>query len=196
MKPLGRGALGIGIAMAVVLVASCDRVFGLEAPRLDPCASGSCFDSAAAPIDVTAKADASSADASEDTATHGPADSGTIPDANAPSPTAEIRCGGGDLRCSGATQTCCAEDRKESYAFVCISQKSTCPGTPIGCAKQADCAAPFVCCDVLSTVACVTPGTCNGVLVCNPAAVPSECPAGLACRPSNDPQWPYHGCFP
>src|SRR6478752_2883642 len=122
MKPVGETlrscARGLLLGAGLFVVASCDQMLGLSAPRLDPCADG-CFDGSTS-VDMTPVPDAASVPrpdpGGESTKTHLPSDAGPPPDASAPTVSA-VRCGGGDLKCSGASQTCCAYSLSPRFDF-------------------------------------------------------------------------------
>jgi len=191
----------IGALLGALLVASagCTQVFGLDPPYRDPCADGECPDASASlvPGDPPASSTGSGATGDASDASHSPTQA---PDASPPDTapaTRLIRCGGGGSNltyCAQATETCCALPNSDgTFLFGCIDLAQKCTGVPIGCAKQADCDAPSICCVADTFQSCVTHGTCNGDVVCDPAAV-GECIAPQRCLPYPNPSVPYYFC--
>jgi hypothetical protein len=189
----------LGILACALLVASvgCTQVLGLDPPHRDPCADGDCTDAS------TALASEDPPDASPGTSVPSVIDASheAAPDASRPDARVEarlIRCGGNGANltfCAQATQTCCALPNDDgTFLFGCVDLSQKCPGVPIGCAKQADCDAPSICCVADTFQSCVTHGTCNGDIVCDPSSPTAECVAPQTCLPYPNPAVPYYFC--
>lgn len=188
--------------LACALLASpfgCTQVLGLDPPHRDPCADRDCSDASTdlatsdPPATSTPPSGGSGVDASD--AAHVTLDA-SHPEAA--STARLIRCGGDGANltyCEQATETCCALPNSDgTFFFGCVDLTQKCPGVPIGCAKQADCDAPSICCVADTFQSCVTHGTCNGDTVCDPLSPTNECPAPLQCLPYPNPSVPYYFC--
>jgi hypothetical protein len=168
----------IAFAAGAAALSACSAVLGLDAPSLDPCASGSGAVSAAC-ADATGGDVAANDAAREGGASDAAADQG-------PPPANAIRCGGNGFpqsACAGQTPYCCqTTDDAGATSYAC-SGADACAGYEIKCASYNDCAGMEICCHFNARITCATQTNCGtDPLVCEPDGAADQCPTGQSCH--------------
>jgi hypothetical protein len=183
-----RAFLPSAAALVAASAAACAGVLGLDAPTLDPCASGSaCADANEIPVPDAGSeaapplAEAGPLDAMPDAAPDAVAD--VIPDRG---PSTGVRCGAdaSAIFCAPPAPECCLTlDDAGASSYGCVSGASACAGYPIACASNDDCSGTDVCCFYHSGLKCepVNTASCANVLVCDPSGPSDQCNAGQTC---------------
>jgi hypothetical protein len=189
------GAALVGLAAGL---AACSSVLGLDAPTLDPCASGGCVD---APVQLDAS-DAAVVDVVDhpDVAQEAESDGAScFADAQYEAGTG-VRCGGGcypTVYCTGSTPICCqSTDDLGATTFQCKASESACGGYSIDCVNENDCSGSEVCCHYSTHAVCAGSCTSNSDIACLPGST-DDCPTGWKCVGPVDIEGvasPYYTC--
>jgi hypothetical protein len=206
----------LGFVFGALAAGGCSGVLGMDAPTLDPCVQGGCFD--APGVDVVGGDVTVPVDAPPEAPLEAPADA-PVSDVQAEAPPEAAACvdaaipadAGGNLRCGGGcwpvtfctgTQVCCeSTSATGTTTFACVANESACNGYAIKCVNEDDCGGSDVCCRFLTHMVCDTAANCpNDQLGCIPGS-PQDCPAGKACDVSvvlddGGVTTPYLTCHP
>ncbi len=200
-------------------LAACNAIFGLDAPTLNPCASG-CPDGgldAGTGDDSAMPGPEGSTDASTvDSAKEGAPSDAAVDTFVAPMDAAPeaaqceteagvgVRCGGGAFPtswCNGCAPVCCQAGTASAPTFTCVASMAACSGYTIECANYNDCSGSNVCCRFMAHQICDVPANCpNNELVCDDASTqtcpngPSSCDVPFVGDASASS--PYLGCGP
>jgi hypothetical protein len=165
--------------------AACSAVLGLDAPTLDPCASGGCADgTATGDGDVTLPKNDAGVDAAEDAAAVDASDAQPVfDDVVVTNDGNGVRCGSATADMYCAPPAICCLTNGAGPAYTCVADVSLCAGYPIECATYNDCAGTDVCCAYGSAMKCEPENTasCANLFVCDPTASPSQCQSGWTC---------------
>lgn len=176
----------LALATFAATGAACSAVLGLDAPTLDPCASGGCADGNAPTTDgnVAPPKNDAGVDGADDAASDSSDAQPVFDDVVVTDDGNGVRCG------SAAAGTycvppaiCCLSNAGGAPAYTCVAAVSLCAGYPIECATYNDCAGTDVCCAYGSAMKCEPENTasCADLFVCDPTASPSQCQSGWTC---------------
>jgi hypothetical protein len=101
--------------------------------------------------------------------------------------------------CTGADPVCCQTPGDAGGStFACASSETACPGYPIDCVNENDCAGTEVCCHDVARTICAGSCTSGGDIACLPGST-DDCPTDKPCdvRVTNgDAAAPYYTCEP
>lgn len=153
---------------------ACNAILGMDAPSLNPCATGC--------------PDGSTDDGATDAAPDGPVvvrDAAPDAQSDAAPPAGSIRCGGGAYPtswCIGATPLCCQGGTTSAPTFTCVANAAACTGYAIECANYNDCSGTEICCRFMLHQVCDVPANCpNSEIVCQ-TDMSDSCPTGYTCN--------------
>jgi hypothetical protein len=201
----------LAAALLAACGAACSGILGLDPPTLAVCAGG-CADGSASSSDGStssggdssipgdAMPESATSDVTPDSVADAIAD--VVPDRG---PATGVRCGSGSsaVFCAPPSPLCCLDfDDAGGPSYSCVSDATgACPGYPIACASDNDCAGSDVCCFYHSGIKCEPENTpsCATELVCDPSAPASddECNTGQTCSVAylfDGGSLPYYGC--